>query len=334
MKLLSRRKAPGFTLIELLVCVSIIAILLALGLPAVAESRESARRIQCANNLRQIEMATLHYHETFALFPSYFGATPRHGYPLQFSVATRILPFLEQPALYDAINFSLQMRDEPFLRIDRPQPGHSEANSTAMGSPPALLFCPSDGGVWKLGETAGTNYRANQGGESYPGFDPRVLGPFSSRLPVGAAAVRDGLAHTAAFSEKLRGDAARAALDPRVDLLIDPSSPHIPDREFKRCSHQAIQPGHYLTAVGTRWMVGSLSQTLYDHLDVPNSMAPDCGATGHDPIIARVSPRSNHRGGVNVAFADGSTRFVSNTIDDAVWKGLGTIDGGEPTGEY
>ena len=105
--MLRRRKACGFTLIELLVVIAIIGILIALLLPAVQSARESARLMQCTNNLRQIGLALHNYHEVYGSFPPAYVAD-ESGRPIH-SWRTLILPYLDQPTLYKEYRF-----DEPW----------------------------------------------------------------------------------------------------------------------------------------------------------------------------------------------------------------------------
>src|SRR5262249_7780029 len=109
------RKNLGFTLIELLVVIAIIAVLIALLLPAVQSAREAARRIQCVNNLKQIGIALHNYHQAFTVFPpGYTSNWKRDGTDsglaqddigMGWAWGSMILPFVEQPPLFNAINF-------------------------------------------------------------------------------------------------------------------------------------------------------------------------------------------------------------------------------------
>src|SRR5258706_100812 len=106
------RRRPGFTLIELLVVIAIIAVLIALLLPAVQAAREAARRVQVVNNLKQIGLALANYHDAIGSFPmSYAGrrifVDGSTDTAQGWGWGSLILPQLEQPSLYNAINMSL-----------------------------------------------------------------------------------------------------------------------------------------------------------------------------------------------------------------------------------
>jgi prepilin-type N-terminal cleavage/methylation domain-containing protein len=139
------RARPGFTLIELLVVIAIIGVLIALLLPAVQMAREAARKAQCRNNLKQIGLATHNYHDAFRCFPtslavleptSYDRSAQTNWRPLGW--LARLLPYMDQPALYDQLNASfVGDSGSPFDSFIRP-------NATAYNIAVACYTCPSD----------------------------------------------------------------------------------------------------------------------------------------------------------------------------------------------
>ncbi len=125
-----KQRRSGFTLIELLVVIAIIAVLIALLLPAVQSAREAARRIQCVNNEKQLGLALHNYVGAYSVLPAaemQFLGLPNGS---NYSAISQILPFMEQPALFNAINFSLFDTDP--------------ANTTAAVTTINGLLCPDD----------------------------------------------------------------------------------------------------------------------------------------------------------------------------------------------
>merc|ERR1711964_860225 len=102
------RYRHGFTLIELLVVIAIIAILIALLLPAVQAAREAARRTQCNNNLKQIGLALHNYHATYGVFPPGWGWRADGNHHNSWAWSAKILPYIEQGGLNDAIDYSVE----------------------------------------------------------------------------------------------------------------------------------------------------------------------------------------------------------------------------------
>lgn len=147
---MARRR--GFTLIELLVVIAIIAILVALLLPAVQQAREAARRSQCKNNFKQVALAIHNYHETYGGFPFTLhrrtagtanGMSASCAYPAGFNAnvyrmswMARILPYIEQSAVYNQLDFSRQYNDEVNI-------GSAAVGRRGISMPIQTFLCPS-----------------------------------------------------------------------------------------------------------------------------------------------------------------------------------------------
>jgi len=186
------RSHRGFTLIELLVVIAIIAVLIALLLPAVQAAREAARRAGCLNNMKQIGIALHNYHDSRGVLPP--GYIYSKGYPTGgFGWATMILPNIEQPALFNAANFSL--------------PAWSAPNSTVCVQKIATYICPTDYTNKDFMSREGFNYARS----SYVGsFGPQDMditpedraGLLSRNSQTRFADVTDGLSQTLAAGER------------------------------------------------------------------------------------------------------------------------------------
>jgi len=329
-------RRSGFTLIEALVVVAILGILASMLLPAVQAARESARRAQCANNLKQIGIALHQYHANHASFPQEFNDLKRSGYPgppaFSFhmtSALARLLPYLDQHPLFTSVNFEIEVWPEA---IPPPQPPNRTAYETTL----EVFLCPSDGSPFPPAH--GNNYRGNFG--VGPAFNQTAESPdsgngfFTFPQILRASSFPDGLSHTAAFSERLRGTGEHGGPGRPErdfgDLSIDRFAPNRDaDSALAWCRVAAAQPDfpRYVEG-GSTWLYSTRITTIYCHAQEPNGPIPDAsprppGANG----IA--TARSWHRGGVNVLMGDGSTRFVSDSITRPVWRALGTRNGRE-----
>jgi prepilin-type processing-associated H-X9-DG protein len=335
-------------LIELLVVIAIIAVLIALLLPAVQAAREAARRAQCVNNLKQIALAAHNYQSANNVLPA--QAIQNINTTWTASWTTGMLPQLEQSALFNAVNFGFGMS--------------AAQNTTVSYSAIASLLCPSENLGYRPGEQwAATNYAANVGGPAsimaYSGvIVPAKTASFynnGNMASFGFESITDGTSNTAMFSEQLLGVAdgsitgpkvaANAATAHRAMFLL--SITITPDQgaagvaqaqQFARlCQSLAfttISQGS--RNKGTQWNMGSayaVPNNAYNHLGPPNGFectysnsrdtAYWCGEFCHNP------PSSNHSGGVNVAFADGSVKYIKNSITQQTWWAIGTRNWGE-----
>jgi prepilin-type N-terminal cleavage/methylation domain-containing protein len=193
----------GFTLIELLVVIAIIAILIALLLPAVQQAREAARRSQCKNNLKQIGLALQNYHDTHLVFPpgQIRGAAGGLEYGTGFSWGAMILPFFDQAPLYQALDYSTGVFDDPNKTVilglkaipgtkrTKTRTAHSSTDLHYMSSMPGTSYFGSSGGFNTWSDT--TNPRQSGGAFT---IDPS--------MPSSIAAFSDGTSNTIMVGEK------------------------------------------------------------------------------------------------------------------------------------
>ncbi len=185
-----RRRRDAFTLLELLVVVAIIAILVALLLPAVQDAREAARRAQCSNHLRQLGLALHLYHSTLKSFPSGVIAEGDDLRDARHSGLALLLPHLEQRALHARYDFDRTWRDEQ----------NAEARSIRI----PVFLCPSSGSlVVQEGALSGepSDYAFSKGPLAYLCRQRLAGGMFDINSGVRAADIKDGLSHTFAAGE-------------------------------------------------------------------------------------------------------------------------------------
>lgn len=307
----------GFTLIELLVVIAIIAVLIALLLPAVQQAREAARRSQCKNNLKQIGLAMHNYHEAHKCFP--FGQLDS---PNGYSALSQMLPYLDQAPLYNLINFSV--------------PYNNAINDAARLTVISMLKCPSDVTNNLATQGGPTNYMANKGSgviwndPSGPNVGmPAQTGLFYYFSRVAMADIIDGSSNTAAFSERVLADGNNGVVSPLEDVFFSPASPNTPDEAVSICNALDINnlANQFPLFMGAPWIHG---QHTYLHVNNPNTRS--CGF--FVALRASMPPSSRHTGGVHLLMADGSVRFVSENINLATWRALGTRAGKEVLGDF
>jgi prepilin-type N-terminal cleavage/methylation domain-containing protein/prepilin-type processing-associated H-X9-DG protein len=360
------RRHRAFTLIELLVVIAIIAVLIALLLPAVQAAREAARRVQCTNNLKQLGIAMHNYQSTIGSFPvGFFFPNPANpsgnnaqGIPdlhWRWSVLAQLSPYLEQTAVYNAINFNWPIApgtggSGPFAGYPSFKP--FPVNTTAMATKVNFFLCPSDGATAQVTLPGGSNTfgpsnyhfstgngqpgsgRVGDAGNPTNNARP-ANGAFILGQPQSAATITDGLSNTVAASEQLIGTASgstttTAGATPvpqdvrRAAVYITATT--LPDNPTSGCNGAIA--GWRLDK-GYGWWDGDYRSSLYNHYLTPNSKVHDCwlSTPPHNPAIK--AARSNHPGGVNVLCCDGHIQFIKDSINVTAWRGLSTRGGGE-----
>jgi prepilin-type N-terminal cleavage/methylation domain-containing protein/prepilin-type processing-associated H-X9-DG protein len=378
------KPARAFTLIELLVVIAIIAVLIALLLPAVQAAREAARRIQCTNNIKQLALGCMNYESSNQCFPMQAQNSPTGGNLGTASWIPGTFQFTEQTALFNAINFSVDM-------LSSNTPG-GWMNSTVALLNIAVLQCPSEsrtqgqyqfiatgqfygmsnyagnyGGPGPISLLSGTIIPANNNvfgtapvlsgtGTSIPGANS-YGGAVSSWAPVRIASITDGTSNTGLISERLLG----------IPYPYPSPINKVGVNNFNRCVIHSKFSGAGLNATqanvlamyqacssapGTQAVrfCGSAEQWIgavpswlvwqsYNHFGTPNQFgcsndgdSAALPATYYVTPLGSAPPGSNHPGGVNVAFSDGSVHFIKNSVAPNTWWALGSRALGEVIG--
>jgi prepilin-type N-terminal cleavage/methylation domain-containing protein/prepilin-type processing-associated H-X9-DG protein len=291
----------AFTLIELLVVIAIIAILIGLLLPAVQKVRESASRMKCANNLKQIGLACHNYHDSQKSFPPGYlavasysdGATdtaPGWGW------AAFLLPYLEQDNLYRQINFA------------QPVQGQPAAQAMLSG-----LLCPSDlpaqapfavtsAALAPVAVLAPSSYAATCGPDASDVADPTGLGAFYRNSQTRLTDITDGTSQTVLVGERAWSQALGVWAGAPAGAVMRAGA--------QNPWPNATAPAPCLVLAHNNWV---------------NIRTDSDG--GLDDFS------SNHTAGVNLLFADGSVHFVQSITGEgqthADFQALGTRAGGE-----
>ena len=352
---LKPKSFSGMTLIELLVVIAIIGVLVAMLLPAVQSVREASRRMSCQNNLKQILLGTHNYHDVHRVYPKHgtgtfynpasAGRTNRN----ELSFLVGVLPFIEQQALWQRISAGANKFSPPMGL--RPTSQSSYAARTSV----ATYRCPSDPGVDAryartnyaacVGDHA---FLTHSGGRNWVGqwqystghqagfngvdtqAQPEAVriarennrGFFWPRSFLRSRDIEDGLSHTVAVGE-IATSLGNREINADMARLVDASmiTPTVIDARVCLAQVDPERPAFFAPTVdvldfkwgrGHIWAAMHPVFTTFHTILPPNS--PSC-STGREIGVAMNSASSRHPGGAHVAMADGSVRFVTDSID-------------------
>lgn len=351
------RRRHAFTLLELLVVITVIGLLMGLLLPSVRTAREAARRMQCSNNLKHLGLALHNYHETHQHFPSAMGGTgtdedPIQGNAYRVSGLVRLLPFLNQAALWDQIAAPMTVDDVTYPAMG-PAPW-IESYPPWQQTLPALM-CPSSvEPSQRLGMTSYTFCIGDMGLGIHSA--QQLRGAFAPGINSRLSDIHDGTANTIAMSEMAIG--AASARNAKEFYAVDQRSVYLSNPSL--CL-ELVDDGVYKSDVplgklgrGGCWADGAAGPSLVNTILPPNS--PSCATNGRIAVDGLYSASSNHHGGVQVVMCDGSVHFFNDKIDagdqthraiasdemidDAspspfgVWGALGTSSGADMTQRF
>lgn len=355
----ARSSDHGFTLVELLVVIAIIGVLVSLLLPAVQAARESARRIQCTNNIRQIALAALNHESTYGILPrsgqfdsdelvftrdgeevAYLATNHQAG--IQTSWAVDLLPFVEQQNLYDRFDLTQSVFKQ-----------QSDAQAEFVSS----FLCPSD-------EAQGRYFQSEEltlGKMFAKGNYAAYVSPYHVDLQLiypGAliatgqplSRIEDGLSNTIAFSEvrtlEVEQDERGAWAIPWAGSSVLSFDMHHKclDGRYSCLDDDAYRPDpRSLGQTQTPNLVaGPNKDTL--HLCEPGSEHQNLSDLESMPCTAWIgilgsggyysaSPRSLHAGGVNVTYLDGHAEFVLDDVDEYTFAYRISINDGRANGD-
>ena len=346
-----KSKRRGFTLVELLVVIAIIGILVGLLLPAVQAAREAARRMQCSNNLKQFGLALLNYESAFKRLPH---GTPyilpdgswASGDHVKGSMLIKLLPQMEQTALYGQIDFNRNVEDQLNTPIGVVVPGQAPKTGLGMagagGTRMNIFICPSDGTTSKRLDQAQQffNYApsmGNQNMDSAPGMcNQYPNNSFATRAAgvLGGNIFRNG-ANGHGNPSTIPGTSGQNISGPFSKMAYGARLADITDGLSNVILMGEILPscGDHTRAGWIHWNSPWIATTARINFNTCGKRGVDDNSgncTAHNNWQTSQGFKSDHAGGANFVFGDGAVQFIPETIDYLAYQQMGSKDDGEP----
>jgi prepilin-type processing-associated H-X9-DG protein len=320
--------------------IAIIAVLIGLLLPAIQKVREAANRGKCANNLKQLSLAMHAFYDSNHAFPY----ARKYDYLDSYTWYQTILPFIEQQNAY-ALFYNLNDRGAklPYQWVPSPvaQWGDEPRLIQARKSLIPLFYCPTDSSQANEQFNDNSvcrlfgNYRACVGsGDMYGQPLDKSDGPWgrgvfsvkigqsfdkNTQLQATVADIPDGTANTILLSEGLKYADPQNWIGPLGDIQLG------------NMGGALFSAYNTPNAKSNDWTIGCPPKNLTALCEAVDPVSFDVNGEGKGQQAAA---RSLHNGGVNVVMADGSIRFVSDSVALITWRALGTRAGGEVAGDY
>ena len=322
----------GFTLVELLVVIAIIGVLVALLLPAVQAAREAARRMKCSNNLKQYGVGLHNYHDTYTVFP--INATGTNGSAIpRLTWQVRILPFMEQQAIFNGVDFNIDQRRLPLVG----------GGQILWGVSPPYTRCPSDPfPTIQPGPRAQCNYGGSLGSQNVDGVTKTRCHPFTVfEQPMAGGNPRFGEMNPI-DKRRVSGMFAFSAVVLRMADVTDGTSNTLMVGEvLPSCQwNNDNQAGTWINSWGNLFSIGGGVSTITPINEMTPCLQsnritdPNCTPASGETMQYAYGFKSRHPGGVQFTMADGSVRFVTQNINHTMYQFLGGRDEGSPLSDF
>lgn len=332
-----RSRCRGFTLIELLVVIAIIAILIALLLPAVQQAREAARRAQCKNNLKQLGLALHNYHDSISTFPMGMSGWPNSLGGTLWGWGTMILPYLDASPLYFGLASSPggtgPITNLPATGFNAVMTSFSPTNPLLQTNLP-FYRCPTDTGPALVTIPAtGLNGTMRQNTYIYARSNyPGVMG--STTSDVGGLLVSDGaFAESSSISLRDFTDgSSNTFLVGERRCPVQVNGLYLGGDTIWCGANDDIDPA-------SEWQGFGIHLGICDQISGINATMPNPPSFANRASYAAFS--SQHSGGAHFLMADGSVRFISNSIASgppntpgSTYQNLASRNDGQVLGEF